>query len=268
LVVISLITLVTLLGEVDTARSEIRQLENAQQKNYLEILALQSRVEECNNPIKEDSLNLEKVDYETNSAIFDYTLQLKEYSDTTKVVLDFDGRQVELVQEAVGKFVGKVQLELFMIYENAKLLITESGKTMVRDAGFGGDIFRGALPMPIYHYNIDSSVKGGHLTVKGTYFVEMENRNDVKSITAVYLTGGEEFSREDITNQVLNGEEIGFPTNRKLERDLVLRLEITTISGYRITEQKQVCYPEEAEVSEYEEICDAKGTVRWKVEYH
>ena len=251
------------------------QRTNSHAQNYSgEIAELKSEIEDLRREIEESSTYFRRLSYVTRNPDFKekkvdvfYTVELKEYSDDTKVTVNIDGTDVPLEKVMPGFYNGSFRTDMFKVIDTATVKITDDGRTVTEDRNdLTGEMFWDVIPnISTYYQNASTHISFGKLSFEGGYGVEIDDPENIDSVKVTYMTGDTEIKTLDITEDVLNGNRIVCDKITTEENEISFRYEVTTKDGLRIVDKRAVCFknrPGNLE-DEYEIVYDPDGNVLW-----
>ena len=216
-------------GKVSTIDDNVNEMGNY----------IREEVSEINHKLDDVGRNVSKTDYELklssdNKADMHYVLELRSFSDDTKVTLRFNGEDHPLETEVPGRYSADLKMDLFAHNDDPKVLINENGKTTVEDVHLPEELFWEVLPNLQTEVNSYSSGFLFKNTYEGEYKLGVTYPEDLKSATVMEILDGKEVEPRDATDLILKEEPVRFSGIPDGE-NFVLRIVMTTNSGYVIT---------------------------------
>lgn len=267
LAVITLLTVSAVSGKINSMQNDIRDLHSALNQMSGEMEGLKRQLEDSEKIVSLYEWDIREPDYTARTATVYFSAVLKEYSADTAVTLNLGGHTVELAPTAdPGEYSGRFTAHFFEEYANPTICVSEAGKTFVEPCDFVEYVFWQFLPVPAIECRFSSGMKSGKLTYDGSYTIVPDNLEDVESVTVTYLTNGKEIKTLDATRQTLEREEITLEKDMNLDKDLCIRIEIVTKSGFRIEEQTVAIFEAmpDYEDTDYLRIMDLNGNIVWE----
>ncbi len=249
---------------------------SSQSENYLDdIMDMKAEISDLRREIEENSTHFRRISFVTRNADFKekmvdivYTIELKEYSDDTKVTVNIDGTDVALEKYAPGLYNGSFRTDMFKVIDNAVVKITDDGRTVTEDRNdLTGEMFWDVIPnISTYYQNASIHNSFGKLSFEGGYGVEIDDPENIDSVKVTYMTGDTEIKTLDITEDVLNGNRIVCDKITTEENEISFRYEVTTKEGLRIVDKRAVCFKDRPgnPENDYETVYDPDGNVLWE----
>ena len=270
IVLISFFTISSMNGKISSLQNDIRSLQASQSQLGAQITSLEQQIEEQDRTVSSCTWEIVETDLEKRTADLQYTVLLKQFSDSTEVALRLGNRKVELLRSEGDYFTGQFTADLFGEYGEASLLITENGLTTTEQADFPAELFWDVLPMPEMSSHCDSYLSGEKMTCEGEFLIDVFDPGLVKKAAFTYMTGGKELKTLDVTSDIINRSWITIDPDLDLEGDLAYRIEIETKSGYVIVDQSYLVYQVAAAGGSYQQtmavslkILDKDGNLVW-----
>lgn len=248
----------------------------SQSENYLDdIMDMKAEISDLRREIEENATHFRRISFVTRNADFKekmvdivYTIELKEYSDDTKVTVNIDGTDVALEKYAPGLYNGSFRTDMFKVIDSATVKITDDGRTVTEDRNdLTGEMFWDVIPyISTYYQNASIHNSFGKLSFEGGYGVEIDDPENIDSVKVTYMTGDTEIKTLDITEDVLNGNRIVCDKITTEENEISFRYEVTTKVGLRIVDKRAVCFKDRPgnPENEYETVYDPDGNVLWE----
>ena len=248
----------------------------SQSENYLDdIMDMKAEISDLRREIEENATHFRRISYVTRNADFKekmvyivYTIELKEYSDDTKVTVNIDGTDVALEKYAPGLYNGSFRTDMFKVIDSATVKITDDGRTVTEDRNdLTGEMFWDVIPnISTYYQNASIHNSFGKLSFEGGYGVEIDDPENIDSVKVTYMTGDTEIKTLDITEDVLNGNRIVCDKITTEENEISFRYEVTTKEGLRIVDKRAVCFKDRPgnPENDYETVYDPDGNVLWE----
>lgn len=270
LAVITLLTVSTVNGKIISMQNDIRNLHSALNQMSSEMNEIRQQLEDGEKIVSRVEWDVRDPDYAAGTAKVSFSTVLKEYSGDTAVTLNLGGQTVELAPTATaGEYRGQFTAGFFEEYTSPSICIREGGRTRVEECDFPEYIFWEFLPMPGLECRFSSGMKLGKLTYEGEYTILTDHPEDIETVTVTYLTNGRELKTFDATRETLEREAITLEKGMDLDRDLCIRIEIVTGSGFRIVDQSAVIFEAspDYEDTDFLRIMDRDGNVLWEDDY-
>ncbi len=248
----------------------------SQSENYLDdIMDMKAEISDLRREIEENATHFRRISFVTRNADFKekmvdivYTIELKEYSDDTKVTVNIDGTDVALEKYAPGLYNGSFRTDMFKVIDSATVKITDDGRTVTEDRNdLTGEMFWDVIPnISTYYQNASIHNSFGKLSFEGGYGVEIDDPENIDSVKVTYMTGDTEIKTLDITEDVLNGNRIVCDKITTEENEISFRYEVTTKEGLRIVDKRAVCFKDRPgnPENDYETVYDPDGNVLWE----
>ena len=191
-------------------------------------------------------------------------------SDSTRVILSLDDRDIELTREQGGTFSATFTTDMFESYNEPSLQIVEGSITTVEDADLYGELFWDYFPTITYSCSFETSVNMGKYKYSGSYEPQVQNPGRMKSLQMTYVSGGKEILTKDITKEALAGERFELEKDLPYGKDLIFKTEMTTEDGFRIVENFLMIYEatDDYDPDESITIYDKNGNLVWKNDGH
>ena len=276
IVSVSLISIGALSGTLISLQGTVQDLETTNSEIWRQVCSLQEMVEEQNKEVSQCDLYFENVDYDTQTAEMIVKVRLKKFADDTEATITINGKNVVLQKDEIenGVYYGSVKVGFFEELTDASILIKTAGIYSAESIPFGGSLAWNFFPFPALSGHFSTDRTGGKLKYEGAYTILLADDTesatfDLPKVTdakLTYMTSGRDLKTVDITQQVLNGEEIVLEQGLDLENDLTLCVELTTDLGFKISQEYMVLHegsydPEKDEMLWIE---DPSGTVIWE----
>lgn len=265
LLVVVVITLFALLRRTASLEAQVDNLQN--NLCYVEGMVgnIQDLLERKDSIVGGVCYEVMNIDFEKRIAEVDYSVELIEYSEGTKVRLSLDGREYDLPKKANGDYGAVVQADLFAYHGGAKLSIEANGETIVERADFPEEIFWDVLPMPGWSCVISHSEFFGRINkVEGDYIVTIEDADQIENVTITYISDGKDYKTLDITEAVLAQSPVELNEKPNCKSDFGYRMMIQTKYGLTI-QHSGVFVGKNTNGSE--SIIDENGNVLWANTY-
>lgn len=274
--VILIVTAVAALFGIGSLRASLSGLQNTvnsmkshQQQLTHEICELRSQLDYGSRRVSGISWEYLGIDTAARTADIRVEVTLQSYRPDTAVTLVLNGSEFPLEPDSAGTYRRDLTAGLFAENAPARILVTEDGTTVSKDADLPDALFREVLPTVSLGCSLSSGYSFGKLKYEGSYTVYTSHTDDIESASATYISHGRDLKTLDITDAVLNEEEITLDGKLTLDRDLTVRIELMTKSGFRIAEQTVLIYDASAEPDSAEgtEVYDLDGNLLWGEHY-
>ena len=255
----------TVTSTLFSMQSSLRQMELSQDRLSREISDLSRQLTEQGSLVRTYDWEFMNPDFSTMTAQLRYSVTLKQYSDDMVVSLNLNGKETKLSREGAGVYGGTFSVGFFERYGDTVLCVTENGKTITEETDFPDYAYWNFLPLPSVCANFTSDYHGGKLTYGGSYWIEMNSLEEVKSVKLSYLTDGQVIKTMDVTKEIADHETIELEKGLKLKKDLTFRIEVEMKNGFKVEQQTLMIYATDfnLEDSEHFKVYDADGKLVW-----
>lgn len=263
-VVIALLNTSALQGQINSMQSTINDLRSAQGELY----SLREVVEKTAKRVDSMAFEFFDLDPASKTGKIRITANLKEYSENTTLSLRVSGQEIPFERTVPGTYDTTFTADLFAPYTEAVLHITDSGRTFVEPVYdvFPMHIFWEYLPMPGIQSTLYFTERFGKISYTGDYYICADHPEDIETASVTYLSGGRELASADVTRETKNHEKITPEKGMALERNLSLKIEIVTKSGFRITQQMCLFGPFDGQDDpDFTQIRDLNGNILWEI---
>ncbi len=256
-------------GKVSSLQHTVNDLHSQNSSLMTQIYELQEQMKQSTGHVSSFSWQIGEPDMTSCTVSLSVAVGLKEYTDDTAVFLRLNGKEMPLAAAASGLFETEITADLFADYTDTAVLIREEGRTVSEAVDFPEDIFWDCLPMPSMNCSFSSGARFGKTEYDGSYTMVMSHKDDIESVTVTYMSGGKDLKTIDVTEQALKEETITLEQGLDIEKDLTFRTEITTKSGFRITERSVMIYTASPEFTDNGAmiIQDRNGNTLWQRQY-
>ena len=266
---VSLIAISVLQGKVNALQQRVDRLNSQQNDLMQELRGFHNDFLTRDSLVSGSSYDVLDHDAAARTAKIHYDVALKEYTADTKVALCLNDREIPLEPNGYGVYAADFEADLFDWFEYSTLKITDGETTKSEAAEVYGEFFREVLPMPELSCHFDTTEPSSSLKVEGGYTIYSGNVREIESASVTYMTGGKDVKTLDVTEKVMNGEEITLEKGLPLEKDLTFRIEFKTKSGLRIVQTTVMVYNVSAEddpdptEKDNLQIYDLNGELLW-----
>ncbi|MBQ6094207.1 MAG: hypothetical protein IJL09_02280 [Lachnospiraceae bacterium] len=268
LIVLSIIALLTISrvnGMIDGLNHTINNLQSQLHLMSMDMLELKESVEQSDNLVSNLSYEIAGEDMEKKTVDLNFSLNLKQYSENTKVTIILGDHEAQLKKTTPGTFSGKITVDLFGFYDQLKVSIAEDNITKVESSDFQQYLFWNVLPMPRLECNLESKESRGKIKCNGWYSLAFDNPEKIECAFIFYVVDGKELEAFNATTEIKNGTKISLDKDTTVTSSLAVRVDILTTDGYRISTQHVLAYTASPEYvdDDYERIFDSTGTLVW-----
>ena len=268
LIVLSIIALLTISrvnGMIDGLNHTINNLQSQLHLMSMDMLELKESVEQSDNLVSNLSYEIAGEDMEKKTVDLNFSLNLKQYSENTKVTISLGNHEAQLKKTTPGTFSGKITVDLFGFYDQLKVCIAEDNITKVESSDFQQYLFWNVLPMPRLECNLESKESRGKIKCNGWYSLAFDNPEKIEFAAIAYVVDGKELEDFDATTEVKNGTKINLDKDMTVTSSLALKVDILTKDGYRISTQHVLAYSASPEYvdDDYERIFDSDRNLVW-----
>ena len=268
LTIIAVLSISSLIGQISSLSSNVTSLQSKLHDINMDLLELQRKVEENGKLTTNLSYEITGADLEKKTATLKFSVDLKQYSDDTKVKIALGDLEFPLTRENVGTYSGQVTADLFQTYDQLKICITEGTTTKVEISDFYQTLFMNVLPLGGLDCNINSKDVGKKTKCNGWYRLVIYNPEKLQKVNVTYLVDGKVYKTFDATTMAKDYAQIELDKDLTIEKDLSLLVETITTDGYKIEKKTILVYrtPIDPGTDEYERIYDNAGNLVWENE--
>ncbi len=261
--VVAVITVGTMGGRISSMQSTITMMQSELNSANSQLAHIGYLLEEKDKIVSSRSYEVLKCDLESNKVEILYAVELKRFSQNTKVSLVLNGTKYELTGNNAGRFSGTLKLDLFASYPENNLIIEENGISTMEYAEFPDEIFWEYLPQPLYTCRFDSNTSMGKVKYSGSYSLDLKGAPRIKSVTVTYISGDTELKTIDITKEALAGENVELEEGLPIKDDLLFKTDIVTTDGYTVSKKIAMIYEAKDgyDPDEYMRIYDRNGNL-------
>ena len=263
--IIALLTISRVNGMIDGLNHTINNLQSQLHLMSMDMLELKESVEQSGNLVSNLSYEIASEDMEKKTGALNFSLNLKQYSENTKVTISLGNHEAQLKKTTPGTFSGKITVDLFGFYDQLKVCIAEDNITKVESSDFQQYLFWNVLPMPRLECNLESKESRGKIKCNGWYSLAFDNPEKIEFATIAYVVDGKELEAFDATTEVRNGTKINLDKDMTVTSSLSVKVDILTKDGYRISTQHVLAYTASPEYvdDDYERIFDSDRNLVW-----
>ncbi len=261
LAIMTLFSVSTLTGKIFSLESDINNLRSTQDNLYREIYELRTAMENQDKLISSYEFGYKDSDYASHTVTADLSVYLKEYAEDTEVTLILGDREIPMTKGTAGCWSTQFEADFFTSISETPVIIKTGGTRYQENLQLFKEIFYDYLPIPSLECKIDSGLN----SYSGWYRIVTDMPEQIQSASVTYMTDNTDLKTVDVTEQAQQLEQINLEKGLKLKKDLTLRIEIITTTGYKITNRTSVIF--EADGSDYGEdyikIEGLDGTTYW-----
>lgn len=250
------------------------QRVNSQSDNYItDIMDLKSEIADLRQEIEENSTHFRRVSYVLRNPDFKemtadvcYTVELKEYSEDTKVIVNADGTDVTLDKYMPGLYNGSFRTDIFKTVNNVTVKITDDGRTVTEEVDdLEGELFWNFIPNVSTSYrHATTNITFGKLAFEGQYCTEIDCPEDIESVKVTYMAGDTDLRTIDITEDVISGNTITCDKITTDEKSISFRYEVITKSGLKLVDTHNVCHKDlPGYPDDHKAVYDPDGNKLW-----
>ena len=269
IVIMTFIGVSTISGITSSMQARMNDLDSDMRNLYNQMYQMQEDLKKQSSHIANFTYTIGDVDLDTYKVTIDNELMLKEYTDDTIVKLKIGGRIYNMDYEGNGIYTLTIERGIFEEDFEAQVVIEEPGRNYAEFVDYPSSLYYDYLPMPMFNCSFSSRTKIGKMEVEGSYTMIMDNTDDIESVQVTYVSNGQDLKTVDITTEALNQETICIDKGLEVKRDLTMRFEIVTRSGFKIVDQQIMVY-EESDFPydyEYRRVYDSNGNLIWEDDF-
>ena len=268
LTIISVLSISTLIGQISSMSNNVSNLQSNLHNINMDLLELRQKVEDNGRLTTNLEWTVTGQDMAKKTVDLKFTVDLKQYSDDTKVMMVLGDQEFPLTREKAGTFSGQITSDLFQNYDQLKTCITEGSITKVETTDFDQNLFYDVLPFGGLECNFTSKDFGKKTKCNGWYKLVVYNPEKLQKVTVTYLVDGKEYKTFDATKMAKEYTQIDLDKDITIEKDLSLLVETISTDGYRIEKKYVLVYrtPAGSDAEEYEKIYDEAGNLVWENE--
>lgn len=268
LAIITVMSVSSVIGLMHSLNNNVNSLKSQLHNVDMDLMELQRRVEEGDRLVYNLNWEITGQDLEKQTTDLKFSLDLKQYSNDTKVTLVLGDYEISLAETAPGTFSGQVTASLFERYEQIKACIKEGNVTKVETMDFYQDLFGDVLP--IAQLDCSLTTKDSFKTTKcsGWFRLSYDLPEKIEKVTVTYFVDGKEYKTIDATTEAKECKQIDLDKNVTIERDLTILVETLSTGGYKTAKKSVLVYRTNSNYVEddYERIYDASGNLVWENE--
>ncbi|MCR5458511.1 MAG: hypothetical protein K6F51_01310 [Acetatifactor sp.] len=255
-------------GMIDSLNNTINNMKGTQHEMNMEILELQRQVAQSEKLVSNLSWQISGQDMEKKTVDLFFSVDLKQYSDLTRVTLALKDKEILLTKSTPGTFTGTLTTDLFASYDELKVCITEGNLTKVESEEFSHYLFWDVLPLPSLACSGESKDSFGKIKYNGWFSFQYQAPDKLEKVTVTYVADGKDVKTFDATSEAKTGARIDLDKDITVEKNLAIRTTVITTYGYRIETQNVITYKAEPDCmgEDYERIYDANGNLVWNNE--
>ncbi len=268
LLIVSVLSISALLGKINALQNTVSNQQSDLFHISSQLAVIDDRLAQNGKAVLTQAYEVLGSDLEGNKVEVKYWAKLKHFSDSTKVILSLNGRDIELTREQGGTFSATFAADMFESYIEPELQIVEGSITTVEDADFYGEVFWEYFPMLTYSCSFETKENMGKHKYSGWYQPELQNTAGLKKIQMTYVSDGKEIFTKDITKEALASERFELENDLPYGKDLIFRTEITTQDGFKIVENTLMIYEATPDYDQDDSIriYDKNGNLVWENE--
>ncbi|MBQ3905591.1 MAG: hypothetical protein II743_02390 [Lachnospiraceae bacterium] len=265
LTIVIVLSVSRLNGMIDGLNNTINYMKGTQHQMEMEILSLQDQLAQSGRLVAGSSWTITGEDLQKKTVDLQFSIELNQYSEDTRVTLGLGTQEITLKKTAAGTFSGTLTTDLFAYYDKLKIFIGEGNHTTVETEDFQQYLFWDVLPLPFMTCQFDNKDSFGKIKCNGWYCYSYELPEKLEKVTVTYIGDGKELKTVDVTSEVKEGAQIQIDKDLTVEKYLALRTTVITKDGYRIESQNDVVFKASPEYhgEDYERIYDAAGNLVW-----
>ena len=271
IVIMLFFSLSTANGKLTAMQNDIDSLERSVSSLSNQVYDLEQKLSENGKRVGNTNVEVLDPDYEARTAEVRFSADLKEYTEGMEVVLNLNGRKVELKEAAPGTYSGQFTAGFFEEFADPRLSMNDHGRICSEEVDFPEYLFWNFIPVPNLECKLESDVSAsGKLKYEGWYRILVDHPQDIESVSVTYVTnGGREIRRMDMTKEVLERQEITLEDGMDPEKYLALRIELITKQGIKVEDQQVIIFEASPEYEgvDYLRILDLQGNLLWEDPY-
>ena len=265
LTIISVLSISTLIGQISSMSNNVSNLQSNLHNINMDLLELRQKVEDNGRLTTNLEWTVTGQDMAKKTVDLKFTVDLKQYSDDTKVMMVLGDQEFPLTREKAGTFSGQITSDLFQNYDQLKTCITEGSITKVETTDFDQNLFYDVLPFGGLDCNLTSKDFGKKTKCNGWYRLIVYNPEKLQKVTVTCLVDGKEYKTFDATDAAKEYAQIDLDKDVTIEKDLSLIVETISTEGYKIEKKYVLVYRTSAgsDAEEYEKVYDEAGNLVW-----
>lgn len=269
IVIMTFIGVSTVSGIVSSMQTRMNNLDSDMRNLYNQMYQMQEDLKKQSSHIADFTYNIGDVNLDTYMVKIDNELTLKEYTDDTTVKFAVGGRTYDMYYAGNGIYTLSIERNIFEEDFEAQIIIKEPGRNYAEFVDYPSSLYYDYFPMPNFSCSFSSRTKIGKMEIEGNYTMVMDNTDDIESMLVTYVSNGVDIKTIDITSEAINGETIYIDKGLEVKRDLTMRFEIVTKSGFKIVDQQIMVYEENDFPYDYEyrRIYDSNGNLLWEDDF-